>query len=178
MTDVLALQSMFEGLYVRGLKPTGAFKEKLRAKGFDLDRQQASYPLKVWTDCLDVSSAELYPGLVREQAWEQLGRRFIEGYFDTLVGAVIRTALPFLTPKLFVNRAPRFISTGMQHAQVSLTWDDERRARLVLLGVHEFSSALMMGVMAVCFERIGKGTVKLSRVPLGPVDTSVLIQLP
>ncbi len=179
MSEVLALQSMFEGLFVRSLKPTGAFKEALKARGYDLDRQLPRYPMKVWVDCLDLASAELYPGLALPQAWEQLGRSFIEGYFRTPVGKMISTTLPFLNPKLFVGRVPRFMTTGMDHADLALEWQGEKQAVLTLRDVARLSSHLMAGVLAVCFERMKVAPVKFEVKHLGAgLDTSLVITLP
>lgn len=178
MAGVIALQSMFEGLFVRALRPTGAFKERLREKGYDLDRRQTSYPLAVFEDCLDVAAAELFPELDRAQAWERLGRLFIGGYFQTLVGRMISATLPFMSPRLFVGRVPRFMTTGLQGAEVRLEWTDARHATLTLLGVHELSSALMAGVLAECFARMKVSPVQLERRGLTGVDTELLITLP
>jgi uncharacterized protein (TIGR02265 family) len=169
---------MFEGLYARALEPTGAFKDALKAKGFDLDRPQPEYPVAVWHDCLDVTAEHLYPLEPRDKAWELIGRRFIEGYFKTLVGRMISTTLSFMTPKMFIPRGPRFVTTGLKGADVSVAWEGEKKARLILRGVHEYSSSLMMGVMGVCFERMHATGVTMRREPLGPVDTAVVIELP
>jgi len=168
---------MFEGLYSRALQPTGAFKDALKARGFDVDRQLPEYPLDVWHQCLDVSAAHLYPTEPRDKAWELLGRRFIEGYFKTLVGKMISTTLPFMSAKVFIGRGPRFVTTGLRGADVSVEWRGDKEAALVLRGVHEFSSSLMMGVMGVCFERMN-AKVRMERVPMGPVDTAVALFLP
>lgn len=178
MSDVLALQSMFEGLFVRSLKPTGRFKEALKERGYDLDRQNTKYPLEVWNACVNLAAAELYPGLALPQAWEKLGRRFIEGYFQTLVGKMIGATLPFLNAKVFVGRMPRFMTTGLENADVTLEWTSERQAVLTLGNVTQLSSSLMAGVAAVCFERMNVPDVKLETKNLDGLVTQLIITLP
>lgn len=152
--DAVALHSMFEGLFVRALHVDGPLKERLRASGFDIDRPLPRYPVAVWEACVDAAAEALYPAVARGEAWQRLGRRFIEGYFETLVGKLIAAALPFLSAKGFVNRAPRFITTGLEGARVALVWHDERRVTLHVDRAGELAGALMAGVMAVCFERM------------------------
>lgn len=176
--EVLALQTMFEGLYARALRPTGAFKEALRAKGYDLDHQKPSYPLAVWAACLDVSAGELYPGESRAAAWQQLGRRFIEGYFQTLVGRLIATTLPFMSAKLFLGRVPRFMTTGLEGADAQLEWHDAHRVTLSIRGVHELSAAVMAGVLAGSFERMRISAVKLEPRSLTGLDAELVVTLP
>lgn len=175
--EPVALQSMFEGLFVRALKVDGAFKDKLRAKGYDVDRPRTRYPMAVWLDCVDVAALEVFPGLARPQAWVQLGRRFIDGYFETLVGRMIGVTLPFLSPKTFVGRVPRFVTTGLE-GEVSLTWEDEKTATLRILKCGELSGSLMAGIVAVCFERMGSPGVKLEPRAIVPLDSELRITLP
>ncbi len=178
MAEVVALQSMFEGLFVRALTPNAAFKEKLLAQGFDLARQRTRYPIEVWVTCVDLAALEYYPGLAREPAWVQLGRRFIEGYFQTLVGRMIGASLPFLSPKSFIGRVPRFMTTGMEGSRVELVWHDPANATVRVLGPGEMGAALLAGVLAVCFERMGVAPVKLEPKSLGGLDSELHIGVP
>lgn len=177
MAEVLALQSMFEGLYVQALRPTGHFKERLREKGYDLDKQKSSYPMAVWADCLDVTAEELHPTLTRAQAWQAIGRQFIDGYFQTLVGKMIGSMLPFLSASRFLKRVPGFITTGMQGAKVGLTWEGEKQAILSIGGVHQLSSCLMAGVLEGSFDRM-KVAVTVEPRALPGLDSELLITLP
>jgi uncharacterized protein (TIGR02265 family) len=145
--EVIALQSMFEGLFVQALQPQGAFKQRLREKGFDLDRQKTSYPIAVWDDCLDVASAELYPGQPRATAWRHIGRRFVDGYFQTLIGRMIAAMLPLLSAKRFMGRMPGFITTGLQGATVRVDWRTTNQVLITIGGVAGTTSALMAGVL-------------------------------
>ncbi len=178
MPEVIALQSMFEGLYMQALKPQGAFKERLRAKGFDLDHQRTSYPIEVWVACLDVTSAELYPGQQRVVAWQHIGYRFVEGYFHTLVGRMIASMLPFMSPKRFMGRVPGFITTGLQGAAVKLDWRGANQVLIRIDGVHGSTSALMAGVLAASFARMKLKGVMLEPRETEGIDSELLVTLP
>lgn len=178
MAEVVALHSMFEGLFTRALAVKGPLKEALRAKGFDHDRPHTRYPIKVWVDCVDAACLDLYPDLPRAEAWTTLGHRFIEGYFETLIGKLISASLPFLSPKTFVARVPRFVTTGLEGSQVSVTWNEPTVATLRILGSGELAGALMAGVLADCFERLGTKNVGLEPRALGPFDSELIIRLP
>jgi uncharacterized protein (TIGR02265 family) len=170
--------SAIEGLFVKSLKPTGAFREALKQKGLDLDSLQHEYPLEVWTDCVDLSAHELYPTLPLPLAWERLGRHFIEGYFQTLSGRMISTMLPFLSGRAFVNQVPRFMSTGKRGMPASVEWSDTKHAIVTMRGSHPRVAALMAGVLAVSFERMHLSPVSLVPVELGGLDAELRVGLP
>ncbi|MFZ5444367.1 MAG: DUF2378 family protein [Myxococcota bacterium] len=172
-----ALHSMFEGLFVRALKVDGPFKERLRAKGFDLDRPQLRYPVTVWEDCIDVAVAELYPGVPRDEGWRRIGRRFIEGYFETLVGRMLSVTLPLLSSTAFLNRGPRMISTGLEGARVRLQWRDPRTAVLHVEEASDLSGALVAGALEVCFERMRKPMPQFTWTS-APGASTLIIALP
>lgn len=165
--SVIAKHSMFDGLFTVALQPTGAFRDDLKAQGFDLAAPRAEYPLKVWHDCLDVAAAHVHPTETRERAWELLGRRFIEGYLETLVGKVIAIALPFLSVKSFVQRSPRFMSTGLVGAETHLEWLSDKSARITMPNVPHPSGHLLKGVVGVCLERLDAHDAKLEPGALG-----------
>lgn len=168
---------MFEGLFVRALAvKAGPLKDQLRRHGFDLDRPLPRYPVTVWENCVDATAAELYPGVDRAEGWRRIGRRFIEGYFETLVGKFIATAMPFLSAKAFINRSPRFITTGLEGAVVTLTWLDDKTASLRVQEAGDESGALMAGVLGVCFERMKLPAPQLTFTS-APGDSTLTITL-
>ncbi len=161
--------SMFEGLYDRVLKPQGPFLARLVAAGFDPARPQLEYPVDVWLNCLDVSAAETYPNERSERAVWLLGRRFIEGYLETIIGKLISASFPFLSAASFVKKVPRFVSSGID-APTTLEWKTDRHARLTILNTRWQSGPLMAGVIEVSLERIGvKGAQLTANDPSSPV---------
>ena len=136
------------------------------------------YPIAVWIDCLDVTSAELYAGQTRAAAWQQIGYRFIEGYFETLVGRMIAVMLPFMNARRFMGRVPGFIRTGLKGALVHLDWQGNDTVLLTIGGVHRDTGALMAGVLQGSFKRMRLNGVGLVPRALDGKDSELLVTLP
>ncbi len=175
---VTVAASAIEGLFIRSLKPTGRFREALRERGLDLDHPAHEYPLSVWTDCVDLAAAEVYPRLSLADAWVQMGRHFIEGYFQTITGRMISTMLPFLSAKAFVNQVPRFMKTGKRGIESSVRWVDAKHAVVEIPGTHCRVGALMKGVLEVSFERMSLPGVSLEAKETGGIDAELHVGLP
>ncbi len=168
---------MFEGLYDKLLKPEGPFREQLKAAGYDAARAQPGYPIEVWVACLDVTWKARFPTLERHEAWRAIGRAFIEGYLDTLVGRLVSVALPFLTPKSFLQKSPRFLGAGVEGASVELEWKSDREVLVTLRGPHAGAAWVTAGVVDVCLARLGTTpTVQPSRLP--GADSQLLVSWP
>lgn len=155
MTVFTAQGSMFEGLYVRVLKPSGAFREDLLRAGFDVAAVKPEYPMEVWVACLDVTARHRHPGLERFAAWRLIGRDFITGFLETIVGRLVAVTLPFLSPKTFIERAPRFMRMGVKELESAVEWRGPRMALVSLNGPHQGTAFVMAGVMEVCLRRLG-----------------------
>ncbi|HEY0882497.1 MAG TPA: DUF2378 family protein [Archangium sp.] len=167
---------MIEGLFVRALAvdPASSFADDLRAIGLDLRHIEDRYDINVWIASLDVATKYVYPELPRDDAWVRLGRRFIEGYFHTFVGGAIAAVLPFMSASRFVERIPWFLRTGLGGATAELDFTGPNSALLTMHGPHLRSPIILVGVLEVCFERLGtKGT--FSWKVIGEVDTELTI---
>jgi uncharacterized protein (TIGR02265 family) len=108
--------SVFEGLFVRALKPTGRFAEELKAAGYDPKAPRVRYPVKVWNDALAVAARHLFPGMTLPQAHWKLGRKFVDGFLGTLVGGVVGVALPLIGPARFAARVPSYMKMDANKA--------------------------------------------------------------
>lgn len=178
MSEAWALHSMFEGLFVRALKVGEPLASRLRERGFDLANPRPRYPMRVWEQCIDATIAELKLGPTREDAWVEMGRRFIDGYFQTLVGKFISTSLPFLNARSFMPRVPRFMTTGLDGVAISMVWEGPRVAKLTVLGPGHIAASFMTGILAVCFERMKVQPVTFAARRLSDDDSELLITLP
>jgi uncharacterized protein (TIGR02265 family) len=154
MATFTAQGSMFEGLYVKVLKPQGAFQADLAKAGFDVKAVLPEYPMEVWLACLDVTARHLHPTQERYQAWRLIGHDFITGFLDTIVGRLVSVALPFLSPKAFIDRSPRFMRLGVKELNARVEWKGPQRAVVTLEGPHEGTAYLVAGVVDVCLERL------------------------
>lgn len=148
---------MFEGLFVRALavEPRGTFSADLRAAGFDLADVRPLYDISVWAACLDVAWRHAYPAHTRDDAWRLLGRRFIEGYFETPIGRAIAATLPFMRAERFLERVPWFLRTGLGGSTAEVSFPAPGEASLLMFGPHPRSALVMSGVIDGCFERMG-----------------------
>lgn len=119
-TPVLFSQ-VVEGL-VRALGSTldEAAREQLKALGLDLRRVEPAYPLDVWTNVVRYGAALVTPGAPVEKQMYELGRRFIDGYAETLVGQGMLTLLRVLGPKRALERMSRNFRTGNNYTETKL----------------------------------------------------------
>jgi uncharacterized protein (TIGR02265 family) len=88
--------SIFEGLFVRVLKPQGDFKARLRQAGFDADRLEPRYPEEVWGRALVITTAHAFGQDEVATAHRRIGHAMIEGYFTTILGRVTGALMPVL----------------------------------------------------------------------------------
>lgn len=153
--------SMFEGLFLRALEVErgSALAAELKSAGFDLTQICPSYDIAVWVACVDVAWRHVYPLQTRDEAWRLLGRRFIEGYFKTALGAVIAATLPFMRPTRFIERVPFFLRTGLGGSRCEVDLVGPGHAVVRLYGPHPRSATLLGGVLEVCFERLGERAI-------------------
>lgn len=148
--NVTVKHSMFEGLYDRVLQPSGRFAEQLREAGYDPSTPRTEYPVEIWLNCMFLSAKTERA----ERAVWLLGRRFIEGYLETIIGRLISASFPFLSAASFVKKVPRFVSSGISTPTV-VQWKAPNHAHITFEGAKWISGPLMGGVVEVSFERIG-----------------------
>jgi len=132
-----AQYSMFEGLFDRVLKPAGPFREELLAAGYDSASPIPVYPMQVWHDCLKVSARFLFPQQPLDQALRAIGRQFLAGYFETIIGRMIAAAFPYFSPRTLMLRAPRLLRSGIKEMQTEIEWLSETKVKLTMRGPHE-----------------------------------------
>jgi uncharacterized protein (TIGR02265 family) len=104
--------SIFEGLFLRSLKPDGPFAEELSRAGFDVQRPQPRYRATVWNACVEIARQRTQAHLSPEEGRRALGRLTAEGFFSTLVGSVIGVGLPLLGAEMLIKRLPRLWNSG------------------------------------------------------------------
>jgi uncharacterized protein (TIGR02265 family) len=126
--------STFEGLFIQALKVQGPTVDKLRAVGFDIKRMESSYSVDVWRKSLEVARLEYFPQLSQTDGDFQLGATMVDGFLKTIIGTLIRAAIPFLSADAFCVRLPRFFSSGIE--------GDFRKPALVKLGDKRYAVTL------------------------------------
>jgi uncharacterized protein (TIGR02265 family) len=131
---------------VRNLKVQGALREELKAAGFDPERLEVSYPLSLFTRCVQLVRTHLFPQLTESQVYWELGRRTMEGFRATLAGMVVTAAIPMLGPARYLKRIPEHAKVGGLKMDVTPVPVGEREYRLEFrrtLVTPEFAAGLI-----------------------------------
>lgn len=110
--------ALFEGMFVRAIRPDAAFAAELRAAGFDLARIEPRYHPSVWRKALEIARRRLYADRPEERGYRELGNRFIEGYFETIIGKIISIPLSLVSPDRLIQRLPKTWKTTRPDVQV------------------------------------------------------------
>ncbi|HZI16733.1 MAG TPA: DUF2378 family protein [Myxococcus sp.] len=155
--------AVFEGLFHRALHPTGAFADALREAGYDLKRPQSRYPTHVWHACLEVARRHAFGSLPEAEGYRRMGHRFIEGWFETIIGKIIAVGLPLLGPERALERAPRTWSAAQPDLKMELRKQAERHweATLREQGVlPDFCAGLLEGSARVAGAPAASVTVR------------------
>jgi uncharacterized protein (TIGR02265 family) len=147
-------QSIFEGLFIKMLKPTGEFADDLLRAGYDIKRQERFYPESVFKACVRVACKHVYPGMAEGEAMRLLGRRFIEGFLDTIAGRIVAVSLPVLGPVGLIKRLPRFWAMGNKGLKVEVRQESARHW-FVVIHSHNALGDFDAGFVSYLLERMG-----------------------
>lgn len=127
---------IFEGL-IRALdirKGSPEMQEALRLVG-DGTHAPELIELERFKRLLSWLAGRYYPLLSPEAAMRQLGRRHIEGYSQTLLGAVQFAAARLIKPEAFVQRVPSILRSNLTFGTYELVRQAERVVVLQIRGM-------------------------------------------
>jgi uncharacterized protein (TIGR02265 family) len=118
----LVFSQTVEGLF-RALGPLdGAAREKFRAIGIDPGaRLEPAYPVDQYVAMQKVAVEVFAPDLPFSLGIETLGRRFVDGYGETIVGKAVLVTMKLLGPKRTLERLSRTLSTGSSFFETKLS---------------------------------------------------------
>ncbi len=118
----LVFSHVVEGLF-RAVGPLDiAAKARFRELGVDPDQKFApAYPIEQYVELQRVAVALLAPGRPFDEGIELLGRRFVDGYGETLVGSALLVGLRLLGPTRALDRLSRTMATGSTFFETRLT---------------------------------------------------------
>lgn len=157
----------FEGLFHRALRPEGAFTEALRAAGYDPARPQPRYPTTVWHACLEVARRHEYAHLSKEEGERALGHRFIDGWFETIIGKIIAVGLPLLGPDGTLQRAHRNWAASQPDLHITMRKVAERHWEAALQGAG-VRADFAAGLLEAAVRRAGATTAAVTVRERGP----------
>ena len=131
--------SVLEGI-ARAYRPEGTFAEELRRAGFDVHVPRAIYPAPVLAGVLDVVHRHAHPELSRLEAHRRIGERFVDCFFETLLGKVFHTLLKLLGLQRFFLRLSKIAPMVMSGLEVKVEQESPGTLRLIFHSEHEIYS--------------------------------------
>ncbi len=124
MAEKLIFSQTFEGLLrsLSGGKLTPSLTTGLKAAGFDPGvKLLPAYPREVFTAVVTCIARELHPGLPVDAAITQVGRGFMNGYGETMVGRAMLAMIRLIGPRRTLERVTRQFRTGNNYSDTRLT---------------------------------------------------------
>jgi uncharacterized protein (TIGR02265 family) len=117
----LVFSQTVEGL-LRAVGPLDeAARVKFRAIGINPDaRLEPAYPVERYVAMQKVAVEVFAPGIPFTLGIETLGRRFVDGYGETLVGKAVLATMKLLGPRRTLERLTRTLSTGSSFFETKL----------------------------------------------------------
>lgn len=155
------------GLFVKafGANVTPALRAAFREKGLDLDKIPATLDASVFAACFDDLRAAIYPGRDPDSAGREMGRRFLDAYFDTTMGALQRTLLKLVPTDRVVERAPEVAASGTNFIRPLVERVAAKHYR-VTLNDHATDPSFLAGLIerGIVLSRSADPDVRISRL--------------
>lgn len=142
--------ALFEALFNRALDVSGELEAELKRLGYDRRHPVAKYDGAVLVACLAAARRATCPQLDETAGLRQLGRRFVDGFRETILGRVATTALPLLGPARFLPRLPGRFRSIRADASVTMELTGPRSGRLVFvdaLPLADFFAGVIEGAL-------------------------------
>lgn len=142
--------ALFEALFARALDASGPFAQELAAAGYDRAAPREGYEATVLLACLAVARRHVYPALDEREAQRALGRRFVDGFRETILGRVVTTALPLLGPARFLPKLPSRFAAVRRDARVDVKMTGPASAELAFVDpvpLGEFFAGVLDGAL-------------------------------
>lgn len=137
---------------VRALKPrlTETAKDEIKALGIDLRKPlDPGYTLPVWVQVMRYGAQLIAPHRSEAEQMEELGRRFIDGYEETIVGRALLATMRLLGPRRTLERMSRNFRTGNNYTEAKLVAKGDTEFELWLSSVRApafYRGMLMAGI--------------------------------
>ncbi len=112
--------AMFEGLFARAVTVSAELARELKACGYDVANPDAGASGAVFSACVEAARRNLHPTKSPDEGQRELGRSFVRGFRETILGRVVTTALPILGPARFLPRVPGRLGSLRSDATVSV----------------------------------------------------------
>jgi uncharacterized protein (TIGR02265 family) len=130
--EKLVYSHSIEG-FLRAVRPVldSALTEELRVLGIDTSRPLLpAYPVDVLRNALVVGARRMSPGAADADALVALGRRYVEGYSETMVGRALKTAIRLIGPRRTLDRLAKQFRTANNYSETTVTHHAPGRSEL------------------------------------------------
>ena len=123
MAQRLWFQQSVEGLFLRGMGDcmTPEFKAALKTAGIDLDTLLPGYDAEVMVRCVRLAAKHLGTVGTPSDALREVGRRFMNGYRETLVGGAMVAVMGVLSTERVLRRMERNFRSGGNYIETKYT---------------------------------------------------------
>jgi uncharacterized protein (TIGR02265 family) len=131
-TEKLIFAQTFEGLF-RSVQArlTPVLQQGLKERGVDPTRTLLpAYSHEVFAEVMLYLAATLHPGVPEDEAVKLLGRGFMEGFGETMIGRAMLAAMRLIGPRRTLERVSRQFRTGNNYTETKLTAVGEREYEL------------------------------------------------
>jgi uncharacterized protein (TIGR02265 family) len=130
--EKLVYSHSIEG-FLRAVRPVldSALTAELLALGIDTTKPLLpAYPVDVLRSALVVGARRLSPGAAEADALVALGRRYVEGYAETMVGRALKTAIRLIGPRRTLDRLAKQFRTANNYSETKVTHHAPGRSEL------------------------------------------------
>ena len=120
--QALIFSQTVEGLF-RSLAPMNDEAcARFRSLGVDPRLPLApAYPVEQWLQVMRAAAELRHPQLPLSEAMHRLGRTFVDGYGETMIGKAMLAVLRVMGPRWALDRFRRNLSTGSNFFETSVT---------------------------------------------------------
>jgi uncharacterized protein (TIGR02265 family) len=139
-----------------GRRMTPGLRARLEQAGLAPAGKKASaYSHHTWRELLRLTREELLPVLSPEDGLRELGRSFVDGYFQTLLGSAVAGLVRLLGPRRTLQRATQNFRSANNFTETRLTEVGPNHYQLWMsrVGDPEFTAGLVMRGLEVAGAR-------------------------
>ncbi len=160
--------SSVEALFDKALRRrmTEPCRVALQQAGLDLGQRFAPmYTAAQYERFVRIAREQLFSELADAQAYEAMGRAFLDGYWETILGRAVRGVLKLLGPAQIIRRLPALFAAGSTYVRATVIEDRPGEWKIQITGVGgypHFTRGLLDSVLEASGAR--KGRVEIAEI--------------
>lgn len=152
----LVFRHTTEGLFIRayGSELPAETRATLEALGLDLKRPTAAMDAEVFGKAFGVLREALFKGIPPATADALMGERFLDGYFSTVMGGLVKTVIKLLPVEKALERVPESLMSGANFIQARVSAVGPKQYE-VWMSDYSTSPSFLLGVVRRMVELAG-----------------------